>query len=394
MRTANDARHRSGTRAWELVPRALESGVLVILLLAVGTEVVTAAVGGATVVHYLPAALIVTGVAVSRRLPYLGLGLVATAPLLATLVGREPATGIWSMACFAVLLFTLRGFSALLSGAVVAIANFAAVAWQLGTINVNTDASASIAAFAAIVCAAIGSAIRGNHRYRQEAERRVQDAEASRLAAVDRGIAQERLRIARDLHDSVGHQIAVVNMHLGAAEVHLPPGAEQTRGDLAAAREGVQAVLLETQQILTVLRVGDGEQGLEPTPGHTGIQDLVDSFRHAGMAIEATLEDVTGELSAQASVAAYRIVQEALTNAQKHGEGTVSVTIRQGEAGDVSIEVVNVRRAHGHAAPGGGNGVVGMRERAASVGGALSTRTDGKLFWLTATIPCEREAAR
>ncbi|MFT4214607.1 MAG: histidine kinase [Microbacterium sp.] len=394
MHTAHEPRVRWGARMWEVLPQALESGVLVILLLAVGTEVVTAAIAGAGVLHYLPAALIVLGVATSSRLPYLGLGIVAAAPLTAVLVGRDEAAGIWSMACFATFLFTLRGVSALLTGVVVAVANFTAVAWQLGTIDVHTDASASIAAFAAIVCAAIGSAIHGNHRYRIEAEQRVKDAETSRVAAVERGIAQERLRIARDLHDSIGHQIAVVNMRLGAAEVHLPPDAEATRADLTQARDGVQAVLRETQQILAVLRVGDAEQGLEPTPGHAAIRELVDSFRQAGMAIEASLDDLPGELSAQASVAAYRIVQESLTNAQKHGGGTVSVTVRQDGDSGVSIEVVNLLRRHGPAALGGGSGLVGMRERAESVGGTLRTHADGSLFQLTATIPREREASR
>jgi signal transduction histidine kinase len=378
---------------WEVLPRALEIGALVILLLAVGVEIATAVVAGSTFVQYLPVALVVAGVVTSYRIPYLGPGLVAAAPLLAVLVERATVTGIWSMACFAVFLFTLRGFSALLSGAVVAVANFAAVAWEVGTVDVNVDASASIAAFAAVVCAAIGSAVRGNHRYRLEAERRLQEAETSRVAAVERGVAQERLRIARDLHDSVGHQIAVVNMRLGAAEVHLPPGADEARADLDAARGGVQAVLRETQQILTVLRVGDAGQGLEPTPGYTAIQDLLDSFRQAGMPIEASLEDISEELSAQASVAAYRIVQEALTNAQKHGTGPISVAVRHDdEQGGVSIEVVNLRRTDRPSSAGGGSGLIGMRERAVSVGGTLTTRSDDRLFWVTATIPGEKEA--
>ncbi|MFT4235462.1 MAG: histidine kinase [Microbacterium sp.] len=392
MQTSTQAPRQMSARLWDVLPRALESGTLVILLLAAGTEIATAAVRGATALQCFPAVMIVAGVIVSYRIRHLGLAVVAAAPLVAVLVGRTPMVGIWSMACFVAFLLTLRGVSALLCGAVVAVANFTAVAWDIGTIDVHVDASASIAAFAAVVCAAIGSAIRGNHRYRQEAEQRIAEAQATRVAAIDRGIAQERLRIARDLHDSVGHHIAVVNMHLGAAEVHLPHGADDTRADLAAARQGVQAVLKETQQILTVLRVGDAKAGLEPTPGHTAINDLIASYRHAGMAVEATLDDMTGELSAQASVAAYRIVQEALTNAHKHGQGPASVTIRQDDAGSVRIEVVNLRRTGGADTSGGGNGLVGMRERAESVGGTLDTRADATLFWVTATIPTGGES--
>lgn len=376
-----------GLGVWEVLPRAVELGTLVVLLLAVGVEIATAAASGAGFVQYLPVLLMAAGVAVSFRVPYLGLAMVAASPLLAVLVGRDPVTGIWSMACFAVFLFTLRGLPATLTGAVIAVANFAAVAWEVGTIDVNVNASASIAAFAAVVCAAIGSAIRGNYRYRLEAERRVADAEAGRRAAVERGVAQERLRIARDLHDSVGHRIAVVNMHLGAAEVHLPADTAPARLDLAAAREGVQAVLRETQQILAVLRVGDADHWLEPTPGHTAIHDLIASFRQAGMIIDASVNDPTGNLSAQASVAAYRIVQEGLTNAQKHGAGSVSLTVRENATGEVAIDVVNLRRTGGTRASSGGNGLIGMRERAESVGGTMTTRVDEKMFWMTATIP-------
>lgn len=393
VQTEKTARPGDGTGRWVVLPRALEVGTWVILLLAAGTEITTAAVAGAPAVQYLPVVVLMAGVALSYRIRHLGLALVTAAPLVAVLSER-PLTGIWSMACFAAFLFTIRGLSALLGGVVIATANFAAVAWDVGTINVNVDSSASISAFAALVCAATGSAIRGNHRYRTEAEKRVHDAELTRLAAVERGIAQERLRIARDLHDSVGHQIAVVNMRLGAAEVHLPGGATATRADLAAARDSVQAVLRETQQILAVLRIGEVDQSPEPTPGHTAVRELIDSYRQAGMTIEATIDDGVSALSAQASVAVYRIVQESLTNAQKHGDGIVSVTMRQDDHGEVLIEVVNLRGVQSASSPPGGNGLIGMRERAMSVGGDLETRSDDRMFWVTATIPASRETER
>ena len=154
MGTAGDLRTGRRGAVWEVLPRALESGVLVILVLAAGTEIVTAAVGAATVVQYAPVAVIVAAVAAGYRYPYIGLVLACAAPLLAVWVGRAPTTGIWSMACFLAFLFTLRGLPALLTGAAIALANFGAVAWELGTIDVNTDATASIAAFAAVVCAA------------------------------------------------------------------------------------------------------------------------------------------------------------------------------------------------------------------------------------------------
>lgn len=358
-----------------------------VFVLAAGTQVVTTVVGGGGVLAYAPVILLVAGVGLGVCRPYLGLGFIAMATPVAVAV-TPVVTGIWSMACFAVLLLTLRGASAIACGAIVAVVNFAATALSVGTVDVRADPSASIAAFAAILCAAVGSAIHGNERYRMEAERRIDAAEASRAAAVERGVAQERLRIARDLHDSVGHRVAVVNMRLGAAEVHIRADPEEARADLDAARGGLQAVLRETQEILSVLRVGEGAR-LEPTPGHTEVRSLIESFRSAGMPVDAVVGDFSVPLSRQASVAVYRIVQEALTNAQKHGAGSVSARVSQNKDGEVSIEVANLFGPGGGVVAEGGSGLIGMRERAASVGGRLSIHTDTRLFWVRATIPAD-----
>lgn len=384
---ASDIVEREPPR-WRTLPHIAEICVQVVLAVAACVEVVGVVLSHGTVGHYVPIALVIAGVMAGRlrhHLGYVGLGLVAAAPLIAVLVGR-PATGIWSMACLTAFWFVLRGLSAWAVGVAIGVANFVAVGWEAGTIDVRHDTSSSVSAFAAAVCAAIASALRSNYRYRVEAEERMRAAEHGRQAAVERGIAQERLRIARDLHDGVGHQIAVVNMHLGAAEIHLdnPPAA---RDDLSAARVAVQAVLREAQQILTVLRVGQTGKSPEVTPSYAAVGDLVESYRSAGMAVNDSIEALDVELSAQSSVAVYRVVQEALTNAHKHGTGEVSLDISQNEGGEVSIEVVNMRRGTTASGSNGGNGLIGMRERVESVGGSLRTRADDRLFWITATIP-------
>ncbi|MFT4306073.1 MAG: histidine kinase [Microbacterium sp.] len=369
---------------WDRVSSVFTLVTLGIMLVAVVVNAATFVINDVPPLAYVAVVLSATGVALALRRPYTGLALVvAAAP--AAVAASAVSTGIWSIACFYALLVTLRGSSALITGAVVAISNFVAAGWEVGTIDVHINASASIAAFAAIVAAAIGSAIRGNLQYRKEVEQRMREAELSQETAVERGVAQERLRIARDLHDSVGHQVAVVNMRLGAAEVHLPPDADAARADLASAREAAQAVLRETQEILRVLRIGDDPARAEHT--FRSIPELVQRCRDAGMQIEDDISDPPPDISPQASAAIYRIVQEALTNAQKYGVGAVSLAVRS-TADDVRIQVVNMRGAHRAAPPGhGGNGLVGMRERAESTGGTLEIRSEERLFWLDAVIP-------
>ncbi|MGY4857861.1 sensor histidine kinase [Cryobacterium sp. AP23] len=379
-----------GPRAplWSRGGSALETVTTVIMVVAILVEAVLVVQAGFPLGGVLALLTIAASVGLIGRYPYLALGLVAAAPLIAAVLGWAPISN-WTIACFAAFLLALRGLSGLLTGAVIAAANLASVWLVSGTVDPTVNPETSVAAFAAVATAAAGSAVRESRRYWQELERRTTDAIATREAAVDRSVAEERLRIARDLHDSIGHEIAVVNMHLGSAEVHLPAEADASRADLAAAQRSVKAVLRETQQILRVLRVGSDADLLAPTPEHGRIPELVESYRLAGLEIEATLPDLTRPLDPQVSAAAYRITQEALTNAHKHGTGVISLRVDVDDDGAVGIEVVNMHRPGvvDPTAVGGGHGLVGMQERAASTGGRVEVKSDHSLFWMTATLP-------
>lgn len=376
---------RARAPLWARGTRVLELTAVIVVGLAALVEFVIAGLqlNPAGVVS---AAVVTAGVVVGYRYqPYIGLGLVAAGPVVAALTGWPPIHN-WSIACFAAFLFTLRGLPGLPAGLAIGLANLAAVGWYNGTLSPATNSEASIAAAAALALAATGSAIRSQRLYLVELEQRSLDAIAGREAAVERSVAEERLRIARDLHDSVGHEIAVVSMHLGAAEVHLAadPGIAAT--DLQAARAGVQSVLRETQEILRVLRVGAERGTLAPTPDHGRVSALVESYRSAGLEIDAHLSGLGRPLPRGTSTAVFRIVQEALTNAERHGEGPVSLRADIGERSAV-IEVVNLRRVDGRDTSGGGNGLVGMRERAESAGGHLVTHDDGRVFSVRAQLP-------
>jgi signal transduction histidine kinase len=377
---------------WSRGPKLLEVATLTVIVVAVAAELVILLRTPPPAGSWIALALTAAGVGIGYRHPHVGLVMVAASPLTATLSGAEPIF-FWSIACFAAFLFTLRGLPGLLTGVVIGAANLTAAGLASGSIAPSVDPGASIGAFVALVASAAGSAIVGHRKYWFELEQRTREAIATREAAVNRSVAEERVRIARDLHDSVGHKIAVVSMHLGAAEVHLPPDARAARADLESARAGVQSVLRETQQILRVLRVGADGGALAPTPQHGHIPDLVESYRAAGLTIEASLPDLSRPLGPSTSAAAFRITQEALTNAQRHGTGAVSLHIEITDESAVVIEVVNVRRptAAGRETSNGGQGLVGMRERAESAGGHLDVRIDEKLFWVRAELAANEE---
>ena len=391
---------RRGELMWSRGPRLLDRLTFVVMCLALAVElgtVVAASFGvfigvsrdGDPLGGYVAVAFAAAGLVIGRRYPWGGIVLIGAAPIASVALGWDP-TATWSVCCFAAFWFTLRGAPGLPVALVLGGANLVAVGWWSGSIRPSQAAIPSLAAFIAVLLATAGSSVRGHQQYWFSLEQRTQEAIASRQVAVERSIAEERLRIARDLHDSVGHQVAVVSMHLGAAEVHLPRGADQSRADLHAARAAVQEVLRETQQILKVLRVDTGGAS-GPTPGYEQIEPLVAGLLGAGFVVRLSMPSTVPDLRPNVGTAAFRIVQEALTNSQRYGTGSASMTIR--DTDDVlTIDIANARREGVGVGPGGGgHGLIGMRERAESVGGSFETGTQDKMFWVRAQLPHEVE---
>jgi signal transduction histidine kinase len=381
---------------WTRRIRVTQIGLCLVVGFAAVVELIRMVQLGAPVGGYAALVLAVAGCVAAFRRPVAGLVLVAVAPMTAALLGWDPLVP-WNIAVFTALILTARGLPGTLTAVTVGVANLAAVSLSSGTIGltgatarVPIAETAAISAFAAVAAAAIGSSMLGQLHYVSELHQRTHDAVAARRSAVDRGVAQERVRIARDLHDGLGHRVAVLSMRLGAAEVHLPSGAAESRDDLAAARADLQAVLAETQQILQVLRRDDDRDGAgdldAPLPEHARIPQLISAFRAAGLDVDARLGELSRPLAAQTGTATYRIAQEMLTNAQKHGTGTVSLHIHEdGEA--IVIDAVNVRSTQRSRPPGSGFGLIGLRERAVAVGGRLDVLADTDLFRVRAVLP-------
>ena len=371
-------------RTWSRPARLLDIGSLVVTAVASVTYLTILLIHGGDLGGYLGIAVTVLGVALTRKYLWAGAFVVVLASYASTFLGTDPIYS-WTIAVFTAFSVALRGRRGALLGAIMGAGVFFAVV--LAEDQGYNNPTAFVALAMSFTAAASGSALRSYGRYQHELEQRMRDAIASREAETNQRVVQERLRIARDLHDVVGHEIAMLGIQLGVAEVNLPGGAESSRSALLSARESVQSVLLETQRILHVLRtdgVDDTDGGL-PTPGFARIGDLVARYRDVGVDVTAELCATPEGLDPAVSTAAYRILQEALTNSQRHGRGAVGVSaVADGQL--LTVTVSNEKADGPPADRPRGFGLVGMRERAQSAGGRLEIADTDRSFRVTAVL--------
>ena len=242
------------------------------------------------------------------------------------------------------------------------------------------------------VAAAVGVAVRSQRAAVEAAEARARQAEATREEEAERRVTDERLRIARELHDVVAHHISVVNVQAGVARHLLESQPEQARNALTLVREASRTVLSEMSTVLGLLRTGEDETPTAPAPGLDGAGPLVESMRRAGLEVIERIEGTPYELPEIADLTAFRVVQESLTNALKHGTGTAQL-VRDYSATAVVLEIRNPVRGEAPTSVGGGHGLVGMRERVTALGGRFTAgaEPDG-WFTVRAEIPREDRA--
>ncbi|GAB3000944.1 histidine kinase [Streptomyces pseudoechinosporeus] len=221
-----------------------------------------------------------------------------------------------------------------------------------------------------------GDAVRGRRAYVLLLEQRARRAEQSREEETARRVVEERLRIARELHDVAAHHIAVISVQAGVAGHTLRTDPDVAEESLALVRQASRSVLEELSALLGVLRQeGDTQAPVEPTRGLDGLDELVASFAAAGLQVAWTLSGRPRPLSSAVDLAAYRIVQESLTNVHKHS-GSASARVGVEYTPDRLIVRIHDAGGGGTAARTGaadaghgGYGILGMRERAAAVGG-------------------------
>ncbi|MER6304855.1 sensor histidine kinase [Streptomyces sp. NPDC001657] len=220
-------------------------------------------------------------------------------------------------------------------------------------------------------------------------------ARAERAAAERRRADEERLRIARELHDVLAHSISVINVQAGVGLALLDQDPEQARTALTTIKAASKEALGEVRQVLDTLRTR-GAAPRSPAPGLDRLPELTEQARRAGLAVDVTTEGSPRPLSPGTGLAVFRIVQEALTNIVRHsGSRTARLRLRYAP-GELDIRVDDdgpATSTTGEPA-GGGNGLVGMRERAAALGGTVEAgpRRDGG-FRVRARIPLADAAA-
>jgi signal transduction histidine kinase len=219
---------------------------------------------------------------------------------------------------------------------------------------------------------AAGRAVRSRQLRAVALEDRAEALERESEERARAAVAEERLRIARELHDVVGHSLGVIAVQAGAERATLKGAQDSTRETLITIEEASRAALDEMRRLLEMMRRDDEEVALAPQPSLAHIETLVENVRAAGLPVDLHVEGHPVPLPHGVDLSAYRIVQEALTNALKHaGPARVRVTVRY-EADGLALEVADDGTGDAGEADGG-HGLIGMRERVALYGGSLST---------------------
>ena len=220
--------------------------------------------------------------------------------------------------------------------------------------------------------------------------RRVRAHEAQRMRdeAMRRLAADERMRIARELHDVVAHNMSLVNLQAGVALHLFDERPEEARNALRAIRDASKEALTETRRVLEVLRSGD-EAPLAPMPTLRELDDLVSRASDAGLRVHMEVEGDVTRATRDVELAAYRIIQESLTNVARHSDRRDATVRLRADDAALTVEVLDEGSPHaGERAAPDGSGIVGMRERASSVGGKLEAGPRaGQGFAVRAWLP-------
>jgi signal transduction histidine kinase len=373
---------------------------LIALLLAVQIELHVWNV--ATVDRILPAlgGLIFTvPVAFRRRWPLGGMLVVVSADALKTIIDPGSSGPLSDAAGILPALLLLsygvgafapprRSIWVLALTIVVSTANSLATPGKASTIPVNI-------AFIAVTPYVLGRMMRARRDHartrREEAER----IDAGRDAQARWAVSEERMRIARELHDVVAHSVSVMVIQAGGARLVMDTDPDRAESSLRNVERAGRDALAEMRRLLGLLD-GEREDALAPQPGLGDIELLLARARAAGLDAEFHVEGEPAAVPPALDLCAYRVVQEALTNAVKHAAPThADVCVRwQADALELEISNEGPREARAAAAPGGGHGLVGMRERLALHEGTLTAAAaSGGGFSVHAVLPLS-EAVR
>jgi signal transduction histidine kinase len=319
-----------------------------------------------------------------RRWPVATLG-VAFAATLAYVLLHYAEGPIWLPLIIALFNVMIRGYRLVAWGALAA--GYVAFGWLPYLVGRDPRApsligAVSIAAWL-LVLGTVAEIVRFQRERAQES-RRMHAEEARRRAS------EERLRIARELHDVLAHNISLINVQAGVALHLIDQQPEQARTALAAIKQASKEALGELRSVLSVLRQGDeAPPPRSPAPSVARLDGLVSRASAAGLDVRTEVSGTPRTLPAGVDQAAFRIVQEALTNVARHaGPATAVIRVGYGER-DLTVQVEDNGSGSGQGSTsGGGNGIPGMRERASALGGELEAGPrPGGGFQVLARLP-------
>jgi signal transduction histidine kinase len=237
------------------------------------------------------------------------------------------------------------------------------------------------------ICWLAGFAVRERAEQAQTAEVRATQAERERDAAARIAVAEERARIARELHDIVAHAVSVMVLQVGAVRHKLPDTLAEDRDALISVEQAGRTALAEMRRLLAAMRQDEDDVDLMPQPGLDALGSLLDEIGRAGLPVRLHVDGEPFPLPAALDLSAYRIVQEGLTNALKHARAShADVTVCYGP--DSLRTVVRDDGIGAAASDGLGHGLVGIRERVKIYGGEMTAGTaSGGGFVLSTRLP-------
>ncbi|MEZ3160781.1 histidine kinase [Microbacterium sp. BWT-B31] len=239
---------------------------------------------------------------------------------------------------------------------------------------------------------AVGDATRSRRAYVEGIVQRAITAEQTREAEASRRVVEDRLRIARDLHDAVAHQISVISLNAGVASSAIDDRPEVAREALSTIRTASRAVLGEIGDLLATLRLPEDQAERSPAVGLAGLDELVAGFEDSGLHVTVRREGSLDDLPTSLDVVAYRVIQEGLTNVLKHGIERRAHLLLRADADQLAIIVSNPVDPGGETRSDGGHGLRGIRERVDALHGTIDAGRTGGTFRLAITLPCGRSS--
>ncbi|MFJ9903180.1 sensor histidine kinase [Streptomyces sp. NPDC101152] len=241
----------------------------------------------------------------------------------------------------------------------------------------------------AIAATALGRAVRSRRDHLAEARARVELAERTREEEARRRVTEERVRIARDLHDVVAHHITLVNAQAGVAHHLLRTDPDRAYEALAHIKETSRAALDELRATVGLLRQpDDAADSRAPLPGLADLDTLLGGIRAGGLPVTVTRTGLPRPVPPATGLTAYRIIQESLTNTHKHASASHAVVALEYGVATLRVVVTDDGRPRAPQGPGTGHGLIGMRERATALGGTVTAgpHPDGG-FQVVAELP-------